>query len=201
MDAINFLKGENPTFLYLFLLFSSWLENIFPPIPGDTITAIGAFFVATGRLSFIGAVVVTTLGSVTGFLTLFLLGRYLGRDYFLRKNFRYFSRDMILKAEERYKSQGYLVVLLNRFLPGVRSVISLSAGIIGLRLAYVIPLSTISALLWNLIWIYAGYLLGTNWETVKAGILRLIRNYNIFAGIVLLLLLLGYLLWRWRKKR
>lgn len=183
MDILQYTKDLNPLTLYLFLVFSSWLENIFPPIPGDTITALGAFFVATGKLDFIWVFASTTFGSVLGFFTLFLLGRYLGREFFMKKNFKYFSAEMINRAEDRYKVHGYIVVALNRFLPGVRSVISIVGGILKLNSLYVLLLALISAACWNLIWIYAGYLLGTNWETVRYGITKLIRNYNIVAGV------------------
>lgn len=197
MDVLQYTKGLSPSTLYLFLVFSSWLENIFPPIPGDTITALGAFFVATGKLDFLWVFLSTTFGSVSGFFTLFLLGRYLGREFFMKKDFRYFSKEMIRKAEERYKVHGYIVVALNRFLPGIRSVISIVSGILKLNSIYVLLFALLSAACWNLIWIYAGFLLGTNWETVKHGITRLIRNYNLVAGI----LVVGIFLFIIYKKR
>jgi len=63
-DIIQFLLPHNDIYLYIFLFLSAVVENLFPPIPGDTITAFGAFLVGTGRLDFLLVYTSTTLGSV-----------------------------------------------------------------------------------------------------------------------------------------
>ncbi len=90
-DIIKFLLPLNNIFLYLFLFLSAIIENLFPPIPGDTITVFGAFLVGVGRLNYFGVYLSTTLGSVIGFMTLFLIGKYLGRKFFHEKNYKHFS--------------------------------------------------------------------------------------------------------------
>lgn len=182
MWKLDFIQDLPSHIVYIGLGFSSWLENIFPPIPGDTITAVGAFLVAVEKVSFVGVLISTTIGSTSGFMTLFILAKYLGRDFFLKKDYRFFKKEMILKAEERFRIHGYTVILLNRFLPGIRSVISIATGILKLNTMYALLLSAISATIWNLIWIYMGYLMGKNFDTVKEGVIRLMRNYNMIAG-------------------
>lgn len=201
MEVFEYVKGLSPGALYLFLAFSAWLENIFPPIPGDTITALGAFFVASGRLSFLGVFLASTIGSTVGFFTLFLLGKHLGREFFIRKDLRYFPKELIFRAEERYKRHGYLVVALNRFLPGVRSVISVAGGIVGLKSSYVIVLSLISASCWNLIWIYAGFLFGKNWIMVKEGVMRLMKSYNAIVGTLILVVVVFIFVKKYKKSK
>jgi len=93
------------------------------------------------------------------------------------------------------------VVLANRFLPGIRSVISLVSGIARLNLWYVLLLSVISASIWNLIWIQAGFLLGNNWETVKEQAGLLIKRYNLAAGILIALIAGGYIVYRFMRNR
>lgn len=182
----QFLLGHNNFFMYLFLFISAVLENLIPPIPGDTITALGAFLVGTGRLSYIPVFLATTAGSVMGFMLLFFLGRYLEKQFFLERDYRYFSKESILKAEKWFSRWGYWIVLANRFFPGIRSVISLVSGISMLNPLRVALLSLVSAFLWNGIWIQAGFMLGNNWETVKLTMERLLRNYNIAAGIMII---------------
>ena len=191
---IEFLLPQNDSFLYIFLFISAVVENLFPPIPGDTITALGAFLVGTGRLSYILVYLTTTAGSVIGFLLLFFLGRFLEREFFLERDYRFFSRESILKAEKWFGNYGYRVVLANRFLPGIRSVISLVSGISLLNPLRVTLLALVSAAVWNLIWIQAGFLLGNNWTVVRTKTESLLRTYNIsvlvvfcLAGIVFLL--------------
>jgi len=186
--------------LYLFLFASSVVENIFPPIPGDTITAFGAFLVGTGRLNYGLVFAVTTVGSVVGFMTLFALGRYLERHFFIERDYTYFSAKSIIAAEEWFRRRGNLVVLGNRFLPGVRSVISIVAGISMLNPLTVLLLSTVSAAVWNLIWIHAGYMLGDRWEIVREKVGVLMRSYNIVAAIVIVIAIIAVILYRWRKR-
>jgi membrane protein DedA with SNARE-associated domain len=179
--------------VYLLLAASAFVENVFPPIPGDTITAFGAFLVGTGRLDFMGVYLATTIGSVTGFLFLFWLGLILGRRFFVEREHRFFKAKDILRAEAWFGKYGYWLILANRFLPGVRSVISIAGGIYGLRIATVALLATASSAAWNLIWIFAGYVLGTNWAVVKDTLAKLMFRYNmaiLAIGVLLVLVVL-----------
>ncbi len=186
---MDFFNQQSDFLLYLFLFLSAMVENLFPPIPGDTITAFGAFLVGTGRLNYLIVYIVTTLGSVAGFMQLFFLGKYLEKAFFIEKNYSFFSKESILDAEKWFKKRGYFVVLFNRFLPGVRSVISIVSGISKLNNLKVFLYALISASVWNLIWIHAGYTIGGNWETVKSKLASLLYNYNYAVGGIFIVLL------------
>lgn len=168
------------------------MENVFPPIPGDTITAFGAFLVGTKRLDFFGVYLSTVLGSLFGFMSLFWVGSLLGRRFFLERDYRFFKAKEIIKAEEWFRRYGYLLILLNRFFPGVRSVISIAGGISRLKIPKVLLLALISCSAWNLIWIYFGYMLGSNWETVRDKMAHIMVRYNLIIlallGVVVLFL-------------
>ena len=201
-DIIEALLPQSDTVLYIFLFVSAIVENLFPPIPGDTITAFGAFLVGTGRLDYWLVYIATTLGSVIGFMCLFFVGRLVDREFFIAKNYRFFSAQSIIKAEQWFGKYGFYVVLANRFLPGIRSVISIVSGMSNLNAFKVFMLSLMSALVWNLIWIHAGYSLGNNWDLVRENIGNLMRTYNIAAGIVIVCLVAGYIIIKMiRKKR
>lgn len=186
--------------VYILLGLSAYVENVFPPIPGDTITAFGAFLVGAGKLSFFGVYLSTTLGSLLGFLSLFALGGYLGRRFFIEKDYRFFRARDIVKVEQWFERYGYLLIALNRFLPGVRSVVSLAGGMAHLKPIRVILLALLSCALWNLLWILAGYWLGSNWQTVESRMSTLMIRYNM---VVLLLMGLGvlFLVLRLRKRK
>lgn len=176
---LNYLHSLPDALIYFLLGLSAYVENIFPPIPGDTITAFGAFLVGTGRLDFFGVYICTTLGSLLGFMTLFWLGLYLGRRFFIEKDYRFLKGKDIIKAEEWYRKHGYLLVAFNRFFPGIRSVISLAGGISRLKVMGVALLALLSCAVWNLIWILLGYVLGTNWEVFEARASAILTRYNI----------------------
>jgi membrane protein DedA with SNARE-associated domain len=200
-DSIDIIMKWNVLLLYLFLFGSSVLENLFPPIPGDTITAFGAFLVGIGKLDFFIVYAVTTLGSSVGFILLFYAGAFLEMEFFLNTRFKIFSSHKILAAEKWFSRYGYYVVILNRFLPGVRSVISIAAGISGLNGMKVFLLSIISAMGWNFLWIYTGYTLGNNWEVVQEKITVIIRNYNIAAATVLIAAGVFFFIYKMLKKK
>ncbi len=200
-QSIDVMMQWNTLILYLFLFGSAVLENLFPPIPGDTITVFGAFLVGIGRLDFFLVFAVTSIGSSVGFLMLFYAGAFLEMEFFLNTRIKIFSAKKILSAEKWFSRYGYFVVLLNRFLPGVRSVISIAAGISGLGGFRVFVFSLISAMAWNFIWIYTGYTIGNNWVVVQQKISVIIRNYNIAAGVLLIAGAVGYFIFQRVKKQ
>lgn len=176
---LDFLEGLPDVLIYVLLGLSAFVENVFPPIPGDTITAFGAFLVGTRRLSFTGVYVSTVLGSFLGFMSLFWLGGFLGRRFFIERDYRFFKAADILRAEDWFRKYGYYLVACNRFLPGIRSVISLVGGISRLGAVKAAILALISICAWNLVWIGIGYAIGSNWDTVRSRMDDLMARYNL----------------------
>lgn len=199
-ELIDYLLPQNDVFLYVLLFASAVIENIFPPIPGDTITGLGAFLVGTGRLNYWLVYALTTAGSTIGFMTLFLVGRFLGYEFFEKKRLSFFSKKSILSALSWFGKYGCFVVIANRFLPGIRSVISIAAGMLRLNPLYVAAAALLSAAVWNFIWIEVGYSLGNNWDIVKEKLGIILRNYNVAAGVIILLIILFFAV-RFFKKR
>ncbi|MFC1535489.1 DedA family protein [Thermodesulfobacteriota bacterium] len=190
---LDYLHGLPDYLIYFFLGLSAFVENLVPPIPGDSITAFGAFLVGTGRLDFFGVYVSTTLGSLLGFISLFWVGGYLGRRFFIEKDYRLFKKEDIIRAEDWFRKYGYFIISFNRFFPGIRSVISIASGITGLRTAKVIVLSFFSCTVWNFIWMFFGYTLGNNWETVEENISSIFARYN-FTILILFLVFVLFLI-------
>jgi membrane protein DedA with SNARE-associated domain len=189
---LNELRSLPDLLIYFFLGLSAFVENLVPPIPGDTITAFGAFLVGVGRLSFAGVYISTTLGSLLGFLCLFWLGGVLGRHFFIERDFRFLRAKDIIRAEEWFGRYGYLLVLFNRFMPGIRSAVALAAGLSRFRTLPVLLLSFLSCAAWNLIWIFLGHTLGTHWETVEQKMGDFMVRYNVAMIIVIVLILLFF---------
>lgn len=187
--------------IYLMLGVSAFVENIVPPIPGDTFTAMGAFLVGTGRLGFAGVYISTTLGSLAGFLALFAIGSALGRRHFLEKDYRFVRAGDIIRAEAWFIKYGYFLVLINRFIPGIRSAVSLAGGLSGLRPHLVAFLALVSCSVWNGIWIFLGYSLGTRWEVVEARLSAIMSRYNTTIAVLGVLFILGIILFRLVQKR
>lgn len=198
VDFLNHLFAQvTPLWGYIILFASAIVENLFPPIPGDTVTVLGAYLITTGRLGFWGVYFSTTLGSVIGFYIMFLIGRRFGLSFIQSpKRGKYFSPRRVEKVQKWFDSYGYWVIAANRFLSGTRSVVSLFAGIFRLNSAYVLLLSLLSALVWNGLLIYGGYQLGMNMDRITA----IISQYNKIVIALTVLLIIYFVIKKMRKK-
>ena len=189
---LQFIKGIDSSYLYPALFVSAVLENLIPPIPGDTVTLFGAYLVGIGQLHFSGVFAATALGNFTGFMLLFFLGRFLEKEFFLNRNFRYFPKEGLLKAEKWFQQFGYMIILFNRFLSGARSVISIFAGISDLKTGRVALYCLISCLVWNGMLVYAGYKAGKNWGAITV----FLKQYN---EIVLIIIIAGVIIFALKR--
>jgi len=197
---LNELRALPDFLIYFLLALSAFVENLVPPIPGDTITAFGAFLVGVGKLSFAGVYISTTIGSLLGFLCLYWVGGVLGRHFFIERDFRFLRAKDIIKAEEWFGRYGYFLILFNRFMPGIRSAVALASGISRFRALPVLFLSLLSCAAWNLIWIFMGHTLGTHWETVEKKMGDFLVRYNV-AMIILIVLIILFFVFKKRFRR
>ena len=194
---LDTIGGLNPAWLYGSLLIAAYVENIVPPVPGDTVVIFGAYLVGLGKIEFLPSLAMTTIGSLAGFMTYYAVGRYFGREYFDGKNFKWFGAKKIDKIDKWFDRWGYFVVIGNRFLAGTRSVVSIFAGFARLNILKVTILAFISSLIWNGLLITAGYYAGKNWQYVKA----VVGNYNLIITIFIILALTAGVLIVMKKNR
>jgi len=147
------------------------LENVFPPIPSELVLALAGFVASRGDASLIGMIVAATVGSLLGAWILYgaayLFGpgpvRALVRRYGRWVRITEGDLDM---AERWFARWSTLAVLLCRFVPLVRSLISVPAGFARMPFLPFTIYTGIGSLLWNAIFVTAGFALGERWETV-----------------------------------
>ena len=161
-DILNNMSGFTPFWIYVTLFLFAFVENVFPPSPSDLVVVIGGSLVSTGAINFIPALLLTTLGSVVGFMILFHFGSTVDRKVVHSGKYKYIPVDAIEKVELWFKKYGYYVIIANRFMPGTRSVISFFSGMSNLNIKKTLILATTSALVWNALIIYLGYVFGSN---------------------------------------
>lgn len=194
LEALFRYIEQAPDWLVFVTVFlASYVENIFPPVPGDTILIFGAYLVGRGNLSFTMALITTLAGSVLGFLTLYVIGFRYGRGFMYSKQQTWFSPKSLERVERLFDKWGYGVVLINRFLAGLRSVIGLFSGIGKLNIWKVILLSTISSFFWNGTLIWLGSSIGENWELIGV----YLQRYNSIVSILLLAVIASFLIHRY----
>lgn len=188
-----------PPWAYAVLALSAFLENVLPPVPGDTVVVFAAYLAGRGALDWLPVYVATCLGGTAGFVLMYVIGRWQGRGFQQGGGWRarVFPQRRLQRAERWLRRYGAWLVLANRFLSGVRSVIALSAGFAGLGWVTVAGLGLLSMALWNGLLLYAGLALGENWERVSG----LLSRYN--RAVIALLLIgaaaIGLRLWLRRR--
>ena len=190
------LSGIDPIWAYCILLLSAFLENLIPPVPGDTVVVFSAYLVGRGTLGLWPVFLMTWIGGTAGFLGMYYLGYSRGRAFFTSRGGRFFSLEGLAKAEFWLQRYGVILLLGNRFLSGIRSVIAIGAGLGGMKWMTVAVCGAISMAVWNGLLLYAGLVVGQNWGQVTG----LLKQYNrVLLGLLLLLAVV--LLWRWWAKR
>ncbi len=150
-----------------------FLENVFPPIPSELIMPFAGYLSGKGALSFPLVIAVGTLGSLAGQLPLYALGRRVGGERLRRFAARHghwltVSPADLERAERWFGRHGRKAVFLCRFVPGLRSVISVPAGMMRMELAGFLLFSGLGAALWNVLLASAGRLLAQRYGEVEA---------------------------------
>jgi membrane protein DedA with SNARE-associated domain len=174
---------------YVGLVLLMVLENVFPPIPSEVIVPLAGFMATQDRMSLLGVIVAGTLGSVLGALPLYYLGRKIGDERlkaFADRHGRWLtlSREDLDSAQQWFDRHSGLAVLLCRLVPGVRSLISIPAGINGMPLALFLLYTTLGTGLWTALLTLAGYGLGANFRQVERYLDPV--SYVVLAVIVVL---------------
>lgn len=199
---IEWLFQIPPWSIVAILIVIAYLENIIPPIPGDVLIVAGGYLMAEGQIRISPLYIGATLSSTLGFMTLYYLGRTWGSQ--IRESEKAFWIRKILplkyleKAQRYMKRYGLTVVLVNRFLAGTRSIISLSAGMTHYPAWRTLWASLISSAVWNAVLIGAGWVLSSSWREF-GGILKIYGQ--VVLGILMLLVLSVWLYRHWKKKQ
>jgi len=197
-SLLHSLETANPLWAYFILFISAFIENIFPPIPGDTVTVFGAYLVGRGFLNFWGVLISTTLGSIAGFMAVFAIAYWIEWKLIEKYRPKWVERSKIDRVEKWFRQYGYWIVLINRFLTGVRSIISVVAGLSKMNTMLVFLLALISCFVWNGALIGLGALLGENWELI-GHFLKVYNQIVIIALVVGIVIFAGYRFYRSKK--
>lgn len=168
------------------------LENLFP-LPSEVILPLAGFTASQGTFNIVEVLVWTTLGSVVGALALYGLGAWLGRDRLRRIIARVplMKLSDVDKAEAWFSRHGSKAVFLGRMIPIFRSLISIPAGIERMNVIRFTLLTTAGSLIWNSIFVLAGYYLGENWAAVEpyADVLQKIVIVGVAAAVAVFVIL------------
>ena len=173
------------------------IENIFPPIPSEVILLGGGFLTTTIGLNVVLMIIAATLGSLVGAIVLYYIGKIFNQERLKKiisgkigKVLRLKEKD-IEKADEWFDNKGNKTVFFCRFIPIVRSLISIPAGMSEMPIVKFLIYTTVGSLIWNSILIIIGNRVGDNWEEI----LGIFDKYSHIVAIILIIIFILFIIW------
>ncbi|MDN7146219.1 DedA family protein [Liquorilactobacillus mali] len=179
------------------------LENVFPPIPSEVILGFTGFVTLSSKLNIVGSIIAATIGALIGALILYFFGKIISVERLERilagriGKILHFKPADLERAASFFNRHGNSAVFFGRFVPVIRSLISIPAGMADYPLGRFIIFSTLGTLIWNTVLIFVGRMAGHAWPHV----INLIESYGKISLVVLVVLsILGYFIYKKRKK-
>ena len=172
-DYIERAVETNSTYAYLSICLAMFLENIIPPIPSEIIMPLGGFFVYREKLNFFILVFWGLFGTILGSLPWYYLGKLVNEkklSKFLDKRGKYvgITSEDLEKSKRWFDKYGVSLVFWGRLVPGIRTLISVPAGMELMPLKKFLIWTTLGSLIWVAILTYAGFILGDNWQIIES---------------------------------
>jgi membrane protein DedA with SNARE-associated domain len=195
---VTYIGSYDLWLIYLIVFFFSFIENVFPPSPSDVIVLVGATIISKTAAGFIPVLFITSIGSGLGFILMYFVGIYLGEKLIRTGKIKFIEQKYLEKADSWFHKYGYNLILINRFMPGTRSVISFFAGLHRLNIIKTFIFATISAFVWNAFLIFLGVLLGNNLDLVDHALAKYSTIAVAATVIIVTFLLIKHL---WNKKK
>lgn len=192
---------------YFGIFFLIFVENIFPPIPSEVVLLFGGFMTTYSKLSVPFMVLFSTLGSVAGAIVLYYIGKILNKDRLKKIVAGKIGKVLRLKVNDIEKAvcwfdtKGNKTVFFCRFIPVVRSLISIPAGMSEMSMSKFLLYTFAGSSIWNTVLLLIGNRVGNNWKDI----LYIMNQYSHIVLILLILALIIFLFYfcsfRSKKKK
>ena len=172
-EHISKAVETNSTIAYLTICLAMFLENIVPPIPSEIIMPLGGFFVFKQKLNFYILIFWGLFGTILGSLPWYYLGRLVNEkklSKFLDKRGKYLgiTSNDLAKSKRWFDKYGVSLVFWGRLVPGIRTLISVPAGMELMPLRKFLIWTTLGSLIWIALLTYAGYVFGENYQIIES---------------------------------
>lgn len=192
-------------YIGVFLLIA--IENIFPPIPSEVILLFGGFMTTYTELHIIGMIIAATLGSLLGAIVLYYIGKIFNKERLKRiisgkigKVLRLKAKD-IDYADQWFDTKGNKTVFFCRFIPIVRSLISIPAGMSEMPIPKFLIYTTLGSLIWNSVLVILGNKLGENWTDILSIMDRYSHIVLVLLIIIFIVAIAYWFLFRKKNKK
>jgi membrane protein DedA with SNARE-associated domain len=185
--VLDFLASQGPVLLYVLLGAGSALENLFPPVPADTFVLLGAFLAASGRADAWTVFLVTWLANTGAALLVYWTGYRFGRPFFQVGLGRYvLNPAQLRRLGEFYQRWGLPAIFFARFLPGLRAMVPVFAGVTHQRLRTVAFPVLVASGIWYGALVWAGATAGRNLPMILEVLGGANRALLVFAAVLFL---------------
>lgn len=196
------IQGIMEQFGYIGVAFLIMIENVFPPIPSEVILTFGGFMTTSTSLTILGMIIASTIGAVIGAVVLYGLGLLLDVERLEKIVDRWghilrLTREDIHKADNWFDKYGMWTVFFCRFIPLIRSLISIPAGMSNMNFGIFLALTTTGTLIWNTILIYLGAAVGSQWEVI----VHYMDIYSHIAYAIIAIAVLTFIIWFFKRKK
>ncbi len=187
-------------YIGIFLLIT--LENIFPPIPSEVILTLGGFMTTYTNMNVPGVILFSTLGSLLGAIVLYYAGKILNKDRLIALSLGPVGKILhldtadICRSIARFQEKGNFSVFYCRFIPILRSLISIPAGISEMSQGRFLIYTTLGSLIWNTVLVTLGSMVGENWAQIS----NIFDKYSTLTKLALLAFLVFFLIKHFKKK-
>lgn len=190
-------------FGYFGIFFLIFIENIFPPIPSEVVLLFGGFMTTYSKLNLFGMIIFSTLGSTVGAIVLYYIGKILNKERLKKivsgkigKVLRLKASD-IEKADKWFDTKGNKTVFFCRFIPVVRSLISIPAGMSEMIMSKFLLYTITGSLIWNTVLLFVGSKVGENWKKIE----QIMSQYSHIILIILIIAFIGFVIYHFSKKK
>ena len=190
-------------FGYFGIFFLIFIENIFPPIPSEVVLLFGGFMTTYSKLNLFGMVIFSTLGSTVGAIVLYYVGKILNKERLKKivsgkigKILRLKASD-IEKADKWFDTKGNKTVFFCRFIPVVRSLISIPAGMSEMIMSKFLLYTITGSLIWNTVLLFVGSKVGENWKKIE----QMMNQYSHIILIILIIAFIGFVIYHFSRKK
>jgi membrane protein DedA with SNARE-associated domain len=204
-EMIGSAVEANPMAGYGAIFSAMFLENLFPPIPSELIMPLGGFYVQQGKLAFIPVVLAGLLGTVLGALPWYGIGRLVNEERiesWLERHGRWIgiSPQELYRSRNWFNRHGTALVFWGRLIPGIRTLISVPAGIEMMPFVPFLIWTTAGSLIWTLLLTLAGLMLGESYSNVEVWLEPVAKVIKL----LLVVAVLGFGVWlglrSWKKR-
>ena len=192
---------NNFGYIGIFLLIA--IENIFPPIPSEVILLFGGFMTTSTDMNVIGVIIASTLGSLVGAIALYYIGKILNKERLKKIITSKYGKLLKLtpadidKADNWFDTKGNKTVFFCRFIPLIRSLISIPAGMSEMPMKKFLIYTVAGSAIWNTALTIAGSIVGEKWEDI----LTIMDQYSHIIVIALAIIFIIAIVIFYSKRR